>query len=133
MIKHILKALNKTKESEFHFLGHSLGIEWINDHETIMHVGTHNENRYGNAQGGALYTLADVTIIAHPILTRLPKDQIVSMLELKMNDFKPGSGKYFRAKSRILHWERKTVFGEFDIFDTSNQLIANDMGTFYIA
>lgn len=132
LIKHVINALNKSKENDFHFLGHSLGIEWISEDETIMNLGLHNANRYGNAQGGALYTLADVTI-AQSIFARLPEGMNISTLELKMNFFKPGKGGYLRAKGSILHLGRKTVGGECDIFDESGQLIAKAMGTFYIA
>jgi uncharacterized protein (TIGR00369 family) len=86
-----------------------------------MHLGLHNKYRYGNAQGGALYTLADVTI-AQSIIAQLPEGTNISTLELKMNYFKPGQGKYLRAKGSILHWGRKTVGGECDILDESGQL-----------
>ncbi len=132
LIKHVINALNKSKENDFHFLGHSLGIEWVSENETIMHLGLHNENRYGNAQGGALYTLADVTI-AQSIFAQLPEGMNISTLELKMNYFKPGQGKSIHAKGSILHWGRKTVGGECNILDESGQLIAKAMGTFYIA
>jgi uncharacterized protein (TIGR00369 family) len=132
IIQHVMEALNKTKEQDFHFFGHSLGIEWKTENEVVMHLGLHNANRYGKAQGGALYTLADVTI-AEPILRKLPENANLYTLEMKMNYMKKGEGKLLRAKANILHWGRKTVVGECSIQDETGALVAKAMGTFYIA
>ncbi|MED4352820.1 PaaI family thioesterase [Schinkia azotoformans] len=132
LLQHLANSLNKTRESGFHFLGHSLGIELAVENEAVMHLGLHNENRYGNAQGGAIYTLADVTI-AKQIIDKLPDDKNVYTLEMKMNYFKPGHGKQLHAKSSILHWGRKTVVGECDILDEGEELVAKAIGTFYVA
>jgi hypothetical protein len=40
-----------------------------------------------------------------------------------MNYFKPGHGKFVRAKGKILHWGRKTVAGECVILDESGKLL----------
>ena len=97
-----------------------------------MTLGPHNVNTYGVAQGGSLYTLADVAI-GFMILKRLEDDQKVFTLEMKMNFIKKGAGAYLTATPTILRWGKTTVVAECTIEDSEGELVAKALGTFYVA
>lgn len=127
-----IQSVDPQSPSRLHLLGRLLGIVWDEENEKMMmHLGSFNANIYGVAQGGALYTLADVAI-GFKILKRLKESQKVFTLEMKMNFIKKGSGRKLTAQGEILHWGRKTVVGQCRIFDESEELIAQSLGTFYI-
>ena len=65
-----------------------------------MGLGPHNLNTYGVAQGGALYTLADVSI-GFLILSDVSEGQKVLTLEMKMNFIKKGAGAYLQQPQRF--------------------------------
>ncbi|MDR7076059.1 acyl-coenzyme A thioesterase PaaI-like protein [Neobacillus niacini] len=67
-------ALQATSYEKFHNLGKILGIVWNEQGEIQMHLGAFNANTYGVAQGGALYTLADVAV-GYKILNQLKASQ----------------------------------------------------------
>lgn len=130
-IEHVMESLNKTKVEKLHYLGHFLGIEWQPEGSSRMHLGLHNSNTYGAAQGGALYAFADITI-GYRIMCDLAESEKVVTLEMKMNYVKPGQGKVLTAKPNILHWGRQTVVGDCSIVDESGDLVAHALGTFFV-
>ncbi|MBO8172242.1 MAG: PaaI family thioesterase [Bacillaceae bacterium] len=130
-IQHVIGSLKKNKEETLHYLGHFLGIDIRPDGDVFMHLGMHNSNTYGNAQGGALYTLADVAI-GYRILDGLEAGEKVYTLEMKVNYLKPGQGNRLRARPEIVHQGRKTVVGQCRIEDEQGDLVAQALGTFYI-
>lgn len=130
-IEHILAALNASKDGSMHYFGKFLGIKEGDDGEMVMNLGLHNENTYGVAQGGAVYTLADVAI-GFNVLRRLAEDEKVFTLELKVNFIKKGEGTRLFAKPRILHWGRTTVVSDCSIIDECGSIVAQALGTFYL-
>jgi uncharacterized protein (TIGR00369 family) len=130
-IKAYQLSLRNGKEGGLHFLGRFLGINWDVDGKAYMNLGTQNANTYGVAQGGALYTFADIAI-GYDILKKLQKDQQVYTLELKMNFIKKGTGDRLYARTEFLHFGKTTVVAQCQILDNIGEIVAHALGTFYI-
>lgn len=122
----------QTSELPMHFLGRFLGITQNTDGTTKMKLGIQNENTYGVAQGGAIYTLCDVAI-GFNILKNVKENEKVFTLELKVNFIKKGQGAFLLATPSILYQGRNTVAAECEITDENGNLVAKGLGTFYIA
>jgi uncharacterized protein (TIGR00369 family) len=129
-ISHVIKAMKNSKES-LHYNGRLLGINLDDNGEMTMTLGMQNANTYGVAQGGSLYTLADVAI-GYNIMSKIPKDCQVFTLEMKMNYIKPGKGEKLFAKPTINHIGKNTVVADCRIEDENNQVIAIALGTFFL-
>lgn len=121
----------QTTDIPMHLLGKFLGIKQKEDGTTEMKLGIQNENTYGVAQGGAIYTLADVAI-GFTILKSLAEGEKVFTLELKVNFIRKGQGSHLIATPTILYQGNKTVVTECDITDEKGILIAKALGTFYL-
>jgi len=115
-----------------HFLGRFLGMVQNQDGTTEMALGFQNENTYGVAQGGSIYTLADVAI-GFSILQNLTENEKVFTLELKVNFIEKGQGTRLIATPLILRQGRTTVVSECAIHDDTGKLVAKALGTFYIS
>lgn len=115
-----------------HLLGRFLGMVQKQDGTTEMALGFQNENTYGVAQGGSIYTLADVAI-GFSILQNLTEGEKVFTLELKVNFIEKGQGSHLIATPLILRQGRTTVVSECTIHDDSGKLVAKALGTFYIS
>lgn len=115
-----------------HFLGRFLGMVQNQDGTTEMALGFQNENTYGVAQGGSIYTLADVAI-GFSILQNLSEGEKIFTLELKVNFIEKGQGSRLIATPLILRQGRTTVVSECAIHDDSGKLVAKALGTFYIS
>lgn len=115
-----------------HMLGRFLGMVQNQDGTTEMALGFQNENTYGVAQGGSIYTLADVAI-GFSILQNLTAEEKVFTLELKVNFIEKGQGARLIATPVILRQGRTTVVSECAIHDDSGKLVAKALGTFYIS
>lgn len=115
-----------------HFLGRFLGIEQHADGTAEMKLGQQNGNTYGVAQGGAVYTLADVAI-GFSILKTLGEGEKVFTLELKVNFIEKGQGDRLLAVPVILRRGRSTVAAECTVTDDNGTLVAKALGTFYIS
>lgn len=127
---HVIKALKGSK-SELHYTGRLLGIGFEENGEMSMELGMQNANTYDVAQGGALYTLADVAIGFH-IMTMIPEDTQVFTLELKMNYVRPGKGKKLYARPSIIHLGKSTVVSECKVIDEKDETVAIALGTFFL-
>jgi uncharacterized protein (TIGR00369 family) len=117
-------------KGNLHYLGRFLGIEWDEYGQPFMKLGAYNENTYGVAQGGALYTFADIAI-GLEIVNKLQKDEQVYTLEMKMNFIKKGTGDRLFAKTEFLRWGKTTVVAQCQIQDDSGEIVAHALGTFY--
>ncbi len=128
------KSLQHKKEEgiKLHYLGMFLGIDWDETGQIFMELGPFNENTFGVAQGGALYTLADIAI-GLEVLKKVKKDEHVFTLEMKMNFIKKGAGSKLFAKTEFLHWGKTTVVAQCQIEDENKGIVAHALGTFYIA
>lgn len=115
-----------------HFLGKFLGIKENLDGTTEMKLGLQNENTYGVAQGGSIYTLADVAI-GFSILKNLQEGEKVFTLELKVNFIEKGQGSRLIATPSILRQGKRLVVSECTVTDEKGRVIAKALGTFYIA
>ncbi|GEM_PF-2827456 len=126
-----LNALFTEEEKSFnHYLGKFLEID--HDAESFtMKLGKQTENTYGIAQGGAVFSLADIAIGFH-LIDRLSEGVHVFTLELKMNFIKAGTGSYLRAIPSILHLGGTTAVTECEIFNDKDELVAKAFGTFYL-
>ncbi len=126
-----LDALFTQERKPFdHYLGKFLEIDQSGTCFK-MRLGVQTENTYGVAQGGAVFSLADIAIGFH-LIEKLPKDVKVFTLELKMNFIKGGKGDYLLAKPKILHLGNTTAVTECEITDDQGELVAKAFGTFYL-
>lgn len=124
-------SMDNTRE-RLHYYGRFLGIRWIDNGQTVMELGPFNENTYNVAQGGALYTLADIAI-GFEILKTLGLGQRVMTLEMKMNFLKPGTGSILLSRVEFLHWGSRTVVAQCSIVDERDVVVAHALGTFYVS
>jgi uncharacterized protein (TIGR00369 family) len=129
-VRHVIESMKKGKEG-LHYSGRFLGIDLEDNGQMTMTLGMQNANIYGVAQGGALFTFADVAIGFY-IMTKIPDDKNVLTLELKMNYVKPGKGRKLYAKPNIKHLGNRTVVSECEIVDENNELVAQALGTFFL-
>jgi uncharacterized protein (TIGR00369 family) len=129
-VSHVIKSL-KASGKGLHFIGRFLGIGFEADGEMSMKLGLQNANTYNVAQGGALYTLADVAI-GYCIMKEIPTDCQVYTLELKMNYIRPGTGEKLYAKPDIIHLGKTTVVSECRITDSQGKMVATALGTFFL-
>lgn len=139
LLEHSLTAIRQTRQQGLHFFGNLVGIElpdWnepgkqVHEQEVKLHLGPHITNYFGVAQGGALYTFADIAI-GSLIMSRLGPGKVVATIELKMNYLLPGTGNVLRCTPTILHWGKRTVVAECKIKNEQDQLVATAVGTFY--
>ncbi|KIL45149.1 PaaI family thioesterase [Jeotgalibacillus soli] len=124
-------SLKPSEETPMHLFGRFLGIKQLDDGTTEMKLGLQNENTYGVAQGGSIYTLADIAI-GFTILKKLSEDQKVFTLEMKVNFIEKGQGSRLIATPSILRWGKNTVVSECIIVGENGNLVAKALGTFYI-
>ncbi|GMA60362.1 PaaI family thioesterase [Alicyclobacillus fastidiosus] len=117
--------------NRLHYFARFLGIHWNEGGQCTMTLGTYNENTYKVAQGGALYTFADVAI-GFEILKKLRDQEKVFTVEMKMNFLKQGTGKSLSASVDFLHWGRTTVVAQCSIIDTQLKTVAHAVGTFIV-
>jgi uncharacterized protein (TIGR00369 family) len=137
-VAHVLSLYEEQEVSQdhptavpMHFLGRFLGITQNQDGTSEMKLGLQNANTYGVAQGGAIYTLADVAI-GFSILREVEEGQKVLTLELKVNFIEKGQGSRLIAAPAILRRGKSTVVSECAVTDQHGKLVAKALGTFYI-
>ncbi|MGN7385404.1 PaaI family thioesterase [Sporosarcina sp. SAFN-015] len=118
-------------KASMHLYGRLTGLKQLEEDQVEMSLGPHNVNTYGVAQGGSLYTLADVAI-GFMILRRLSENQKVFTLEMKMNFIKKGSGSQLLALPSIVRWGKTTIVAECTIEDSEGDIVAKALGTFYV-
>lgn len=118
-------------KASMHLYGRLTGLKQLEGDQVVMSLGLHNVNTYGVAQGGSLYTLADVAI-GFMILRRLSENQKVFTLEMKMNFIKKGSGSQLIALPTIVRWGKTTIVAECTIEDSEGDIVAKALGTFYV-
>ncbi len=130
-IQHVIHSMEESKKEGFYYLGHFLGINVLNTDEVTMDLGIQNANTYGVAQGGAIYTLADIAL-GYKILHTSVEESKVLTIELKVNYIKQGRGSKLYARPIILHSGKTTVVGQCTITDDEEDLVAVALGTFIV-
>lgn len=131
-VNYFLSSYKKsTTNVPMHFFGRLVGLRQMAGNQVEMSLGIQNVNTYGVAQGGSIYTLADVTI-GFLILNQLAEGQKVFTLEMKVNFIRKGTGKRLVATPFILRRGGTTVVAECMIEDDEGNLVAKALGTFYI-
>lgn len=137
-VHHLLSSYKKSSTEEptgnvaMHFFGRLAGLRQLDNNQVEMKLGVHNLNTYGVAQGGAIYTLADVAI-GFMLLNQVEAGKKVFTLELKVNFIRKGEGKRLIATPTLLNLGRRTVAAECAVEDDEGNLVAKALGTFYIA
>jgi uncharacterized protein (TIGR00369 family) len=140
-LEEIYRVMNAYKQSlsnatigdqGMHYIGRFLGIDRNDDGKAIMTLGTYNENSYGVAQGGALYSLADIAI-GMEIMKRLQENEQVYTLEMKMNFIKKGVGEKIFTQTEFLHWGTTTIVAQCKILDEEGDIVGQTLGTFYLS
>jgi uncharacterized protein (TIGR00369 family) len=117
-------------EIPMHFFGRLAGLTRKDAYKVEMDLGLHNVNTYGVAQGGSIFTLADVAI-GFMILVKLSEGQKVFTLELKVNFIKKGMGSHLIASPTIVTMGKTIVVAECTIEDESGVIVAKAFGTFF--
>lgn len=135
-IKFVLQAIHTVTESDakLHWMGRFLGIslpeKGSEPFAALMELGPFNANTYGFAQGGALYTFADITM-GYFIMQQPDFHGKVVTQEMKVNYVKPGQGSMLYCYPVIHHRGRHTVLTEAKIYDESGELVALATATFF--
>lgn len=129
-VQHVLSSIDQSKKGGLYYFAEFLGIDW-NHERAAMTLGMQHTNTYGVAQGGAIYTLADMAM-GYKVLSKLPSDKRVYTIEMKMNYVSPGKGKRLVALPDVLHAGRKTAVVTCKVEDDNEKLVAQGLGTFYI-
>ncbi len=124
-------TIGQSGNAPMHFFGRFAGLRQLDESQVEMRLGIQNVNTYGVAQGGSIYTLADVTI-GFMIFNQLTEGQKVFTLEMKVNFINKGVGSRLVATPSILRWGRTTVVAECTIEDDNGNLVAKALGTFYV-
>ncbi|MFD4820750.1 PaaI family thioesterase [Peribacillus butanolivorans] len=136
-VEHLLATYKNKPEEEqggkvmMHLFGRFAGLKQLDAGKMEMGLGLQNVNTYGVAQGGSIYTLADVAI-GFKILERLLQGQKVFTLEMKVNFINKGVGTRLIATPSILRWGKSTVVAECTIEDDGGEIVAKALGTFYV-
>lgn len=126
-----LDALFTQEKKPFdHYLGKFLEIDKKDSHYQ-MKLGKNTENTYQVAQGGAVFSLADIAIGFH-LIEKLSKEVQVFTLELKMNFIKGGKGTYLYAHPNVIHLGGTTAVVECPVLDDQGEMVAQTLGTFYL-
>lgn len=126
-----LNALFTKEEKPYpHYLGKFLDID-KEGNRFKMKLGKQTENLHGVAQGGAVFSLADIAIGYH-LIELVPEGVKVFTLELKMNFIKGGTGEYLIANPITIHLGNTTAVTECEIRDDKDTLVAKAFGTFYL-
>lgn len=128
-VNNCLKIIMNSRGVDMHYLGRSLGIR-EEENGFKMELGLQNENTYGVAQGGEIYTLA-VVAIGYNFLQRISKGRVFTQ-ELKLNFVAKGKGKIYTRNRIYFIWGNRTVVGDCSIKDDHDHLVAQALGTFYI-
>ncbi|ARD47962.1 hypothetical protein SporoP37_07260 [Sporosarcina sp. P37] len=137
-INYILSTYAKTAEASaggevpMHFFGRLAGLTRLDAYRVEMDLGLHNVNTYGVAQGGAVFTLADVAI-GFLLLEELPEGQKVFTLELKINFIKKGKGVRLIATPKIISAGKTIVVAECNVEDEFGVIVAKALGTFFLS
>lgn len=127
-----LSAAEAKGNVAMHFFGRLAGLRQLDNNQVEMNLGIHNLNTYGVAQGGAIYTLADVSI-GFMLINQVETGKKVLTLELKVNFIRKGEGKRLIATPTVLSMSRKTAVAECAVEDEEGNLVAKALGTFYLA
>ncbi|MBK5502678.1 PaaI family thioesterase [Peribacillus sp. TH14] len=130
-IQHMIHTMKCPERGGLHYLGRFLGINLTEIDRISMDLGMQNANKYGVAQGGAVYTLADVAL-GYKIISDVGDESKVLTIELKVNYMKQGKGRKLYAEPIILHQGKSTVVGQCMILDEQNDVIAAALGTFFV-
>lgn len=89
-------------------------------------------NGGGVLHGGALTTLAD-TAVAMAIKTRLPEGTVFATTELQTSFLAPVTEGTVTAVARVRGPEGRTFYGEADLYDEAENLVARFRSTFRVA
>lgn len=126
-----LDALFTKEEKPYpHYFGRYLQISKEGDVFTMKLV-KHTENTFGVAQGGAVFSLADIAL-GHYLIGLLGNEAKVFTQELKMNFIQAGKGEYLYAYPKVLHLGKRTAVTECEIENDKGALVAKAFGTFYL-
>jgi uncharacterized protein (TIGR00369 family) len=131
-IQRVIQTVKRSEKGGLHSLGRFLGINLTDIDRISMDLGIQNANKYGVAQGGAIYTLADVAL-GYKIISEVEDKRKVLTIELKVNYMKQGKGTRLYAEPIILHQGKNTVVGQCMVVDDQNDLIAVALGTFFVS
>lgn len=104
----------------------------INRTDTIeLKPGINNKNIYGVVHGGAICSLIDIAL-GRRIFKTIGYDKKIYTLELKVNFIKATNSETLSAETKILHLGNTTIVAQCYVKDSSGDITAAAIGTFYI-
>lgn len=112
-------------------LGLTFSEEEGRSNQCIMRVEERVHNVAGNAHGGALYALADVSM-GKALWDHIADDERIATVEMKINYFVAVPSGVVTAEARLIHKGRRLAVLESDI-ECEGRLVAKAVGTFYIS
>lgn len=88
-------------------------------------------NRFGNVHGGAIATLIDGTIASALVSLLPPGDRLGATIELSIRYVSAGQGTLW-GRGRVIRMGGRIAFGEAQIVDEDDNIVATAQGTFQI-
>lgn len=112
-----------------------LGIRDVGLHEGNYSLELDLEERHmsqaDRAHGGVLFALLD-TAIGRAVIAELPEGRGCATVEIKINYFRPIQRGRIRARGRAREKTRRLAYGEGEILDEDDRVLARASGTFFL-
>ncbi|HEY8449155.1 MAG TPA: PaaI family thioesterase [Bacillota bacterium] len=135
LLAHTLAAIRKTRSQGLHFFANFLGFEWEpappGRSRVCMPVGPQVRNTRGAVQGGAVATLADLTLAAAVRSALSPEVRLVTV-EMRVHYLRPGRGPRLVGEGECVYAGRRFGVAEARISADDGELVALATGTFAV-
>ncbi|MFA5181959.1 MAG: PaaI family thioesterase [Syntrophales bacterium] len=111
----------------------SLAIERMDERGSLLRISSarKHKNLWGTVHGGVIASLADAACSAS-IFPHLEDDEMIMTTGLQLHYFVTVKSGALLGKGRFIRRGRQLAYGEAEIFDESNQLIAKGSASFAI-
>ena len=109
-----------------------LGIELVDLKkgwaEMRLSMDRRHKNYFDMMHGGAISSLID-SVVFLALRPFVPPELTLTTLEMKLNYVRPVGEGSLKAVAKIIHWGRRTMLGEAEVFNQKGKLVAKGMVT----
>lgn len=99
--------------------------------EMRLSMDRRHKNYFDSMHGGAISSLID-SVVFMALRPYIPPELVLTTVEMKLNYLRPVNHGALRATARIVHWGRRTMLGEADVFNQQGKLVAKGMVTYMV-
>lgn len=99
--------------------------------EMSLSMDRRHKNYFDLMHGGAISSLLD-SVVFMALRPFIPEELTLTTLEMKLNYFRPVGDGVVRATAQIIHWGRRTMVGEAEIFNHQGKLVAKGTVTYMV-